>query len=495
MQAVLLRIRPLARPVLLCAALVLLLSACNLQLRVTIDVQEDGSGTVTAGVGLDLAAQAVPAFGDLDGLLVVDDLVAAGWTVGGVEQGADGREWFEASKPFAGPDELQSVLDELTGPDGAFTGWTIERDASAVRTQYRVVGDVDLTAGLEAFTDAELSSLLAEPPLGVSLESLAADLGRPVDELVQVEVVVQLPGADAQTTEIALGDQARVSASAADENRTAQLLVWVRWALIALLGLAVVLAAINYVLDRRYERAEPRRRPGRMADRVPGAVPGQGGGRAAAAPRRARSLQLLILDLHTVLFRSSGEAEDLLIPFIREKGGTAPDPDIVDLHHEATLGRLTSAEFWSQAGVDGDPAALDADYISRFRLQSGAREFLREMHRRGMPIAVITNDLAEWSYGLRDLHGMQGMMPWIVSAEIGVRKPDTAAFEAARRLTGLPYASCLLIDGRLEVLDEAKALGMMTAWFTRTAPDDRTSGHPVVARFGDFFRRRRAAAS
>ena len=55
-------------------AIVFLAAACNIQLRVTIDVQEDGSGKVTAAVGLDPIAQDQEVFEDLESILRTSDL-------------------------------------------------------------------------------------------------------------------------------------------------------------------------------------------------------------------------------------------------------------------------------------------------------------------------------------------------------------------------------------------------------------------------------------
>lgn len=485
MQPVPARSRRRSRVLALVVALVLLLTGCNLQIEIDIDVQEDGSGVVRAGVGLDAAAR--EQFSDLDALLVFDDLEAAGWTVTPPEFVGD-REWVYVSKPFANPDALQAVLDELTGPDRVFTDWEIVRESDDVSTNFEVTGEVDLTEGLETFTDAELLDVLDDPPLGLPRSQIEANLdGLTVEEAVDTRVVVRLPGADEQVTTIALGETATVEATAEDVNRTAQLIGWVRWAILALFLLSLVLAAVNWWLDRRYDQTQGQRRPGRVAERVPGGAAAAGGAAPAAA------LQLLVVDVYRVLFKQTGDPDDLLIPFARERGSVVPEPDIIEAHRDAMLGRMTSAELWEAIGVDGDASELDAQYLSRFKLASGAKEFLREMHRRGMPIAVISNDLAEWSYGLRDLHGMQGMMPWVVSAEAGVLKPDPAIYEAVRRFTGLPFGTCLMIDGEVASLDTARDLGMMTAWFTRTRPDETVeTAHPVLNRFGDFFRRRRA---
>ena len=242
---------------------------------------------------------------------------------------------------------------------------------------------------------------------------------------------------------------------------------------------------------RRYERSRPARRPERVSDRVPLGPDGADGvANMETGPRS--QMQMIVLDAHDVLFRMSPDVHERLIPFIRDRGSDASDDEITELYRQATLGRLHAAAFWQSVGIEGDPNELDAVFLAGVRMQQGAKEFLREMHRRGVPVAVVTNDLAEWSYRLRDLHGMSGVAPWIVSSEIGVRKPDPAAFEALRRLTGVPYHAMLVVDGQIPSLDMARTLGMTTAWLTRQKPtDDSEPGHAVITKFADFFRRRR----
>lgn len=476
---------------LLVALGVLVLAGCNVQLEVAVDVEEDGSGLVTAGVGLDTDARA--RFPQLDELLVTSDLAAAGWEVTDAQLLADGRDWVLIEKPFDNPTELQAVLDELFGADAAVFGdWDLIRVGDRSSRAFDLVGDVDLEGGLDLFTDSDLAALVDEPPLGTSLADIEASLpeGMTIDDTVAARVVVELPGdAGRQVFETPLGETTSIVANSTSENRVAQLLGWVRTALIILFVLSILLTVVNYLLDRRYEQRLAERRPEKVSDRVPGAT-NAAGDQAPGGPRS--QMQMIVLDAHLVLFGESGEPQERLIPFVRQKGGTATDEDIVEYHRQATLGRLHSAAFWQSVGVDGDPTELDAELLAPVRLQSGAKEFLREMHRRGVPVAVVTNDLAEWSYRLRDLHGLSGVAPWIVSSDVGVRKPDPAAFEALRRLTGVPYHAMLTVDGQIPSLDMARTLGMMTAWFTPAKPaDDTEVGHAVITRFGDFFRRRR----
>jgi putative hydrolase of the HAD superfamily len=473
-------------------ALMVVLAGCNVQLNVTVDIEEDGSGTVIAGVGLDTDARA--RFPALDELLITSDLVAAGWEVSSAQLLADGREWVLAEKSFDNPDELQSVLDELFGADAAvLTDWELIRIGDRNKRAFDVVGSANLEAGLALFSDPELLVILDDPPLGTSIAEIEATLpeGMTIDDVVQAQVVVNLPGdGGRQVFEVPVGETTNIVATSQSENRVAQLLGWVRTALIVLFALSIVLAIVNWLLDRRYTKRLSERRPERMTDRVPGPT-NAAGEEAPSGPRSA--MQMIVLDGHDVLFAISSDPHERLIPFVREPGGETPDDEIIEYHRQATLGRLHAAAFWQAVGVEGDPSELDAQFLATVRLQSGAKEFLREMHRRGVPVAVVTNDLAEWSYRLRDLHGLSGVAPWIVSSDIGVRKPDPAAFEALRRLTGVPYHAVLTVDGQIPSLDMAATLGMMTAWFTPDgAGDGVETGHAVIAKFGDFFRRRRS---
>ncbi len=466
----------------------LVLAGCNVQLEVSIDLDEDGSGTVSAGAGLDAEARA--RFPNVGGLLVTSDLAASGWEVSDPIVRSDNREWVSASQAFDNPSELQALLDQLFGPEAeVFTGWEVVRAGDRTSESFDVLGTVDLEAGLDLFSDPALNPLLDTPPLGRSVDEIEADIGIPLEEAVDARVVVDLPTEGSrQEFDTPLGETTTIIAQATSENRVAQLLGWVRTALIALLVLSIVLAVVNYLLDRRAERNAPQRRPQQMRSRVPEGPDGQAA--EPAAPRM--QMQMIVLDAHDVLYAMSSDPAERLIPFIRDNKGSASDDEIIELHRQATLGRMHAAAFWQAVGVEGDANEIDAKFLAGVRLQSGAKEFLREMHRRGVPVAVISNDLAEWSYRLRDLHGLSGVAPWIVSSDIGVRKPDPAAFEALRRLTGVPYHSILAIDGQVPALDMAASLGMMTAWFAREEPAEGAEpGHAVVTRFGDFFRRRR----
>jgi len=466
-------------------ALVFFVTGCNLQLQVQIDVNEDGSGLVTAGVGLDPLAQDQTVFADLESILRTSDLAASGWDFEAIGRSADGREWYEASKPFLSPEDLQGVLAELTSSPKAFSGWTITLDSSRKKRVYSVNGKVDLSEGFNIFTDSELSSLLEEPPLGVSLETLEAELGQKPESTVAMRVVLNLPDTGEQFYDIPLGQQLSIEATGESIHRVSQILGWVIKALLVLLAISLFMAAVNWFLDARYAKKQPPRRPTPVTSQMPGVSSPS----SATSTKPETSVRLLVIDMHKVLFVQSNDPQNHLLSFIHEKGGNLDEDEIVELHRQGTLGRLSSGDFWQGVGADGEPEELDKEYIRSFDLRSGAKDFLQTMHKRNIPISVVTNDFAEWSHGLRDLYGLHGMDPWVVSAESGVRKPNPAAFEMLRKAAGVPFQSCLVIDGSENSLDAAANLGMKTVLLSTEGESTPSTDHPIVKKFSEFTRR------
>ena len=101
--------------------------------------------------------------------------------------------WIRASKPFATPPEAAAVLAEVAG--GPFHDFQLERDRSFARTTFRFSGTVDFSAGLESFSDPELTAALDGEALGQDIAAIEEQFGGALDRLVQVRVAVRLPGA------------------------------------------------------------------------------------------------------------------------------------------------------------------------------------------------------------------------------------------------------------------------------------------------------------
>lgn len=486
--------RRCARLLALVAGAMVLLSACRVDLGVEIDVDEDGSGTVTATLELD--DDAVSRLGDLDGAVRTDDLVASGWEVSPprranpVANPADADPdapayTLTATKRFERPEDLQLVLDELMGPDRALRDFEIVRVSGRDESSIALTGEVDLTGGIDTFSDDALASLLEEPPLGVDIAELESQIG-PLEEVIGATVTVRLPGdADTTVVTVPLGERAEISAEVVDDNLAARILRWAGYALMALSGLAVLLALAGWLLDRRFEdMPSTPQTPKPVRERL--AV---GETEADTTP----GLRVVMLGASDVVFSCVAAPIQWFAAFAKDRGSVATNQEIAELYHAVTVGRLTTAELWHRLGVRGVPDDLDAAYLTGFRLRAGVKEFIREMQRRELPIMVVANDNTAWSHRLRAIHGLEGVDLWVTSSDVGVRMPDPGFFEAARREAGVPFGRCLCILADAPALDVARSLGMLTSLLGERRPEgDDDPGHPVVTSFGDFFRRRRS---
>ena len=170
------------------AGAALLLVGCRMDVAVDIDVNDDGSGTVSVGVGVDddLLSR-VPGAADR---VRLGDLADAGWQVSGPDKEADGQTWVHIEKPFANPDELNEILDEINGPSGPVGDFELTITEAWDETTWQLTGTAGLTGGVATFVDAELAGAFgtARP-----LEDLVAESGVPIEEGLNLTVTVTMP--------------------------------------------------------------------------------------------------------------------------------------------------------------------------------------------------------------------------------------------------------------------------------------------------------------
>jgi hypothetical protein len=171
----------------------MLTAGCRLELDVHVEVAEDGSGSVEVVVAVDGDGIARIG-GDLDAVLVLDDLEAAGWTAEGPDEDSDGFTRVRFRKPFDNPEEAAMIFDEIAGEDGPFQDFSVSHDSGFASTEWGFTGGIDFRGGLEAFGDEELAAELDGEPLGQTAEEIEAQLGEPLARVIQVAVSVQLPG-------------------------------------------------------------------------------------------------------------------------------------------------------------------------------------------------------------------------------------------------------------------------------------------------------------
>jgi FMN phosphatase YigB (HAD superfamily) len=525
-------------------ALVLLLTACQVDVRVGLVLEDDGTGDVTVGVGLDdEALERVP---DLVDQLRTEDLEEAGWSVTGPEQEPDGLTWIRASKPFANPDQAAEILEEVAGPDGPFQDTEVSRSSSFGRTTFTVEGTADFSGGLAAFSDAQLVELLGDG-FGGNLAEIEAETGAPAAEQVNVSFVAEVPGESPEVVELdpTSGEPQPIDVSTTSTRTDALILGGL--AVIALL--AAIALAVRAVARRRSvgddgDELERRERAdealvavGATAERVaaehdvvtpqtpavrpepspevsrasepvadtadalvagdpPSSTPTSAaaatGATAAAAgagsPRPPRRLGVVVLDAMGVVFDTGRDLPGLLAAFLRDQGINLPVDEVGARLAEATLGQVSPAEMWRSLGVDGGHDELTDQFLALQKPSPGLRAFLDRMQARELPVVVVANDIADWSHSLRDTHKLGDLTAgWIVSSELGHRLPDAAVYDEIVRVSGQDSRNTFFIAAELRFLAAARSYGFAAAWFNETPePGDENAGYPLIESFRDF---------
>jgi len=194
---------------------------------------------------------------------------------------------------------------------------------------------------------------------------------------------------------------------------------------------------------------------------------------------------VLVLDAMGVIYSVGDDVRYLLCPFIAEKGGTEDVPRIEQLYRAASLGSISAAEFWRSIGVS---PTLDDEYLRRHQLSPGLIDFLETVRARGLEVWCLSNDLSSWSRKLRRRFGLdQYINGYVISADVGCRKPDPAIFHKLLARLGATPGNVLLVDDQPRNLDAAAGLGFTTVLFAPDGSGIDRGDHQIVATFGELL--------
>jgi hypothetical protein len=238
--------------IVLLALIALLGAACEVDADLAIDVNEDGSGTVTARVALDAAAVRAAEVGGakVEDAVRLGDLVDAGWTARWRRTRAGGAV-LTVRKGFARAEDASSLVAELNGKAGPIRDVTVQRNASTFSTGWSVRGVADresLQTGVTS--DAALVERLSGQRVDVA--ALDQRLILKVQDALRLRISTDLPNAGAETVRVPAGKRVAFGqeSSATAYGRLVLLLA----------GIAVaVVAVVIFVAGERRDRRRPHR--------------------------------------------------------------------------------------------------------------------------------------------------------------------------------------------------------------------------------------------
>jgi putative hydrolase of the HAD superfamily len=135
-------------------------------------------------------------------------------------------------------------------------------------------------------------------------------------------------------------------------------------------------------------------------------------------------------------------------------------------------GEITEVEFRNRIEKhlhrDFDLARLHELFLERLLPNRPMIEFLRSLRKRGLSMALLTNNVREWEPLWRaKLPELDELFEVVVdSAFVGLRKPDPAIYALTlERLGGVAPERCVFVDDLDVNCDAASGLGMAAVRF------------------------------
>jgi putative hydrolase of the HAD superfamily len=142
-----------------------------------------------------------------------------------------------------------------------------------------------------------------------------------------------------------------------------------------------------------------------------------------------------------------------------------------DLWVQAQLGRISYQNYWKGVAEllymhnAADIEALRQDYFSGDRLNYRLVNFIRELREDGFPVALLSNESPELEERLRQLEIHDLFDPVLISAQIGVMKPDITAYRVALQALQTAPHEAIFVDDSLTNVRAAQTMGIHAILF------------------------------
>jgi putative hydrolase of the HAD superfamily len=180
--------------------------------------------------------------------------------------------------------------------------------------------------------------------------------------------------------------------------------------------------------------------------------------------------KVIILDVMGVIFQVGDDTKDLLVPYVLNLNQDIPQEKIVSLYKDASLGKISSCKFWVDLGFKvEDVEAIEQKYLETcLTIDKQFIQSIDKVKAKGYIVALLSNDVSEWSQYLRRIHGIDKYVNFaFISGDLGLRKPDQEIYKAALKKMKVQPSDCIFIDDHPARVDAAIELGIPSILFNR----------------------------
>lgn len=117
-------------------------------------------------------------------------------------------------------------------------------------------------------------------------------------------------------------------------------------------------------------------------------------------------------------------------------------------------------------GYEGEWDAFAADFCSHLSLDPGMLDFVAALARTNRVLLFSNTNAVHWAHADGLAGGRLGAFEAYLSHELGVAKPDPAAFALVAERAGLEPGRCLFIDDVMANVEAARRAGFQAEQFT-----------------------------
>lgn len=199
-------------------------------------------------------------------------------------------------------------------------------------------------------------------------------------------------------------------------------------------------------------------------------------------------IKWIVFDMMGVIFTVGDDTNDLLVPYIWRKNAGIPRKFIVDTYMDASMGCISSEEFWRTINVcePGKEKEMSRDYLDTCLTLNETFLSAAKKLKGKYKLAILSNDVSDWSTYLRKKYELDDFIEFsVISGDVNLRKPDQDIYRLAIERTGGPPRECLFIDDRDKNLIAASKEEMNVLKFSKDG-ESNPENIITIADFGEL---------
>jgi len=173
-------------------------------------------------------------------------------------------------------------------------------------------------------------------------------------------------------------------------------------------------------------------------------------------------MKAVILDMYGVILKDTGDG---FYEFVNRTFPKLETSYMYKTWDRANIGEITSLEVLRIFGYKDNLEKVEKDYLDSIEINKDFYDFALEV-RKNYKLALISNDISNWSKFLRDKYKLNEYFDVItVSGDLKIKKPDKRIFEYTLERLSCKASDVMYVDDRRSNLNTTKAMGMDAVLF------------------------------